>query len=74
MTELVYPVTIEPLPAAEGGGFVAFALDLPGCMSDGETDVEALRNIREAIGEWISEASRLGMAIPVPSRLRQAAE
>jgi predicted RNase H-like HicB family nuclease len=43
-------------------------------MSDGETDVEALRNIREGIGEWLLEAERLGMTIPSPSRPRMAAE
>ena len=68
MTTLTYPAVVEPLPAEEGGGFLATAPDLPGCMSDGETPEEALRSIQEAIAEWIEEAQRLGREIPKPSR------
>lgn len=39
-------VVIEP---SEEGGFIVFAPSLPGCVSEGETEQEALQNIREAI-------------------------
>jgi predicted RNase H-like HicB family nuclease len=42
MAKLEYPVIVEPLPEADGGGFVALVPDLPGCMSDDETAEEAL--------------------------------
>jgi len=36
-------------PDPEDGGWVAIVPSLPGCISEGETREEALRNIREAI-------------------------
>ena len=63
-----YPLIIEPLPIEDGGGFVALAPDLPGCMSDGDTPEEALTNIRDAIECWIEAARDQGRAIPAPSR------
>jgi antitoxin HicB len=74
MTRLDYPVVIEPLPAEDGGGFVATVPDLPGCMSDGDTPKEALANVRDAVAAWIDEARVLGRAIPKPSRRHVAAE
>jgi antitoxin HicB len=73
-TDLVYPLLIEPLPPEEGAGFVAMVPDLPGCMSDGETPAEALRNIQDAIAEWIDEAQALSRPVPPPSRRLAAAE
>jgi predicted RNase H-like HicB family nuclease len=32
------------------GGWVATCLDLPGCVSQGETDKEAVENLADAIG------------------------
>jgi len=71
---LAYPVIVEPLPEEDGGGFVALVPDLPGCMSDGETPEEALRNVRDAIATWIEAANDLGHPIPKPSRHLIAAE
>lgn len=67
-----YAVLIEPLPEAEGGGFLATVPDLPGCMSDGETRAEAAANAEDAIAAWLEEAEALGRAVPPPSP-RQAA-
>jgi len=74
MPKLDYPVLIEPLPREDGGGFVATAPDLPGCMSDGETPEDALANVRDAIAAWIDEARALGRPVPQPSRRHVAAE
>lgn len=71
---LAYSVIVEPLPAEDGGGFVALVPDLPGCMSDGETPEEALTNVQDAISEWIHEARALGRDVPPPSRHLVAAE
>jgi antitoxin HicB len=68
MTRLEYPVVVEPLPTEEGGGFLATAPDLPGCMSDGATPEEAISNIQDAIAAWIEAAHDLGHAVPKPSR------
>jgi antitoxin HicB len=66
---LEYPVIIEPLRQQDGGGFIAAAPDLPGCVSDGETPEEALTGVRDAISAWIDEARELNRMIPKPSRL-----
>jgi predicted RNase H-like HicB family nuclease len=39
-------VVLEP---SEEGGFTVYAPPLPGCVSEGEGESEALQNIREAI-------------------------
>jgi antitoxin HicB len=68
MSRLEYPIVVEPLPMEEGGGFLATAPDLPGCMSDGATPEEAVSNIQDAIMAWIEAARDLGLAVPKPSR------
>ncbi|AWV20636.1 Hypothetical protein HVPorG_04687 (plasmid) [Roseomonas mucosa] len=68
MEEHSYPIIIEPLPQADGGGFVATVPDLPGCMSDGETREEAARNVEDAIAAWIEEAQAIGRQVPTPRR------
>jgi antitoxin HicB len=60
MNKLEYPIVVEPLPLEEGGGFLATAPDLPGCMSDGATPEEAVTNIQDAITAWIEAAHDLG--------------
>jgi predicted RNase H-like HicB family nuclease len=67
-----YEIRVKPLPPDEGGGFLAWVPDLPGCMSDGHTPGEAIENASAAINEWIEEALRLDRAIPAPTR-KQAA-
>jgi predicted RNase H-like HicB family nuclease len=39
-------VVLEP---AEEGGFTVYVPSLPGCISEGATEAEALTNIKEAI-------------------------
>ena len=39
-------VVLEP---SEDGGYTAIVPALPGCLSEGETEEEALKNNREAI-------------------------
>lgn len=73
MTDATYPAVVVKLPEEDGGGFAAYALDLPGCMSDGQTDSEALHNLRLAIGEWLDEAKRLNRDIPAPGSSAKAA-
>jgi antitoxin HicB len=66
-----YFVEIEPLPQAEGGGFLATMPDLPGCMSDGDTVEELQRNIADAIECWIAAAQRLGREVPRPAKMHE---
>jgi antitoxin HicB len=62
-----YPFSIRPLTADEGGGYLIEYPDLPGCMSDGETPVEAMRNGEDAKRAWISAMRQAGRAVPPPS-------
>ncbi len=41
-----FKVVLEP---SEEGGYTVYVPSLPGCISEGETVEEALKNIREAI-------------------------
>jgi predicted RNase H-like HicB family nuclease len=68
-----YTVIIEPLADEDGGGFLARVPDLPGCMSDGETDFEAHQNAHDAITEWIDQARKMNRPIPRPAHQRQVA-
>jgi antitoxin HicB len=68
-----YRIELEPLPDDEGGGFVARVPDLPGCMSDGTTDIEALENAHAAIHAWLKRAMDMGRPIPAPSYQRRYA-
>ncbi len=67
MSALDYNVEIQPLPQSEGGGFIATVPQLPGCMSDGETEQEALANVKNAIEEWKAGARAMGRMIPEPT-------
>ncbi len=40
--------------------------ELPGCMADGETYQEAIKNAETVISEWIETAQSLGREIPQP--------
>ena len=66
MAQIDYPVVVLPLSRENGGGYAAYAMDLPGCIADGETPAEALKELRQAIDEWIAEAVRLGREVPPP--------
>lgn len=40
--------------------------ELPGCMADGKTPMEALENVEVIISEWIETAKEMGRDIPEP--------
>lgn len=61
------------LTPEEGGGFLAWASEFPGCMSDGESPEEAESHCREAIVEWLDQARHEGIAIPQADRSRVVA-
>jgi antitoxin HicB len=63
-----YDIRLAQLSPEDGGVFLAWVPDLPGCMSDGSTSAEAIQNATAAIDEWISEAVRLGRVVPAPGR------
>lgn len=50
----------------EDEAYIAEVPELPGCMADGVTYEEALRNTQVVISEWIETARSLGREIPSP--------
>ncbi len=58
-----YRVLIEP---DEDGVFVATVPSLPGCVADGSTRDEALRNVKDAIALYIESLEEHGDPIPPP--------
>lgn len=55
--DMVLTAIYEEVPEAEGGGYVAYAEELPGAISEGDTLEEARENLRDAI-EQLLEANR----------------
>ncbi|MFH1140763.1 MAG: type II toxin-antitoxin system HicB family antitoxin [Chloroflexota bacterium] len=47
---MTYEVVLEP---SEDGGYTVYAPALRGCVSEGDTEEEALENIKDAIGLWL---------------------
>jgi antitoxin HicB len=63
---LKYPISIYP---EDAGGYTAMILDLPGCMTQGETLEEVVMNIEEARQLWIETVYLSNKKdIPHPSR------
>jgi antitoxin HicB len=52
----------------EDEGFIAVATDLPGCSAFGDTQEEAVTELRSAIAAWQIAASKAGNPIPEPSK------
>ena len=46
--------------------FIVGVPELPGCIADGQTYVEAVTNAEVVIREWIETAQELGRDIPTP--------
>lgn len=53
---MVFKVILEP---SEDGGYTVLVPSLPGCITEGDTVEEALRNAREAIELYLEPASDL---------------
>ena len=62
-----YTVTLE---READGGFVAAVPALPGCVSQGDTRVEGIRNIREAAGLYIEDCIASGDPVPPAEEAR----
>jgi len=52
------------IPDTEVGGFTVIVPSLPGCISEGDTEAEALANIKEAIELHIESMIAHGEEVP----------
>jgi len=59
--ELRYPIIIYPV---EEGGYVAEIPALKGCLAQGETQAECLREMKKVQALWIESAKRNNEKIP----------
>ncbi|MFT4579764.1 MAG: antitoxin HicB [Nitrospinales bacterium] len=62
-----YPFQIRELSKDDGGGFLITFPDLPGCMSDGDTIDEAMKNGEVAVKDWVKARKKFGKNVPEPS-------
>jgi Uncharacterized conserved protein len=60
-----YP--IEIFYSHDDEGYISIAPDLPGCSAFGETEEEALAELKIAIALWIEAALGEGRTVPEPS-------
>src|SRR5260363_391472 len=61
-----YAHLISPLSEEEGGGVLVTFPDLPGCMSDGKSEAEAIDNARDAFYSCVSARIDANKPIPEP--------
>lgn len=50
----------------DDNAYIAEVPELPGCMADGKSYQEALKNVEIIINEWIETAKKIGRKIPKP--------
>jgi predicted RNase H-like HicB family nuclease len=58
---------IEIIYSDEDEGFIAVVPELPGCSAFGETEEEALREVKVAVSLWLEAAREEGRVIPEPA-------
>jgi antitoxin HicB len=66
--KLKYRVELEK---QNGGWYFARIPDLPGCMSEGKSPDEAVKNVEAARALWMEDAIESGVEIPLPSEQRK---
>jgi len=55
---------IRPLTAEEGGGYLVEFPEYPGCIADGESPEEALREGRDSLISYLRTLEELGRPVP----------
>jgi antitoxin HicB len=64
--QLKYPFEIRRLSEEEGGSYLISFPDLPGCISDGETIEETIKNGIDAMNSWLETAKEFNDSVPEP--------
>ena len=63
-TELKYEIIIYW--SKDDKAFLAEVPELPGCVADGQSYLDAIKNMKPVIEAWIETAKSLGRSIPEP--------
>ena len=61
-----YHIVIQHITDESGTYYLATVREFDGCMSHGDTYVEAFENIREAMEGWIETKLENGFTVPEP--------
>lgn len=59
-----YPLTFEPIPTEDGGGFYAYSSAFPGMTGDGATRDEAAEDIIPVLADAIKRRVESGVELP----------
>ncbi len=62
-----YTVVLE---REDDGGYVVSVPALPGCVSQGDSRADALKNIREAIALYVDDCRAAGDPVPTEAERR----
>ena len=62
----MYKYAIEIFYSEEDEGYMAIVPELPGCSAFGETEEDALREVKIAMDLWLEVARKEGLEIPQP--------
>lgn len=65
-SELTYPVVIYP---DDEGGYVAEVPALKGCLAQGDTPTECLKELKKVQTLWLESARRNNEKIPTPAQV-----
>ena len=68
---MALPYTRMLIPDPDEGGFIAEVLELPGCLSQGETVEEAFANLEEAMSGYLAASLEAAKTIPEPVGLKE---
>ena len=68
---LAKPYTRMIIPNNEDGGFIAEVLELPGCMTEGDSAEEAYINLEDAMTGYIGVLLDEGKEVPAPMGLNE---
>jgi len=73
--QLPYSIEIKPVPTDEGGGYMATipVLGELAFAGDGDTPMEALKNLEEIKRDLFAGCLARGIKIPLPDPARMAA-
>lgn len=65
------PYKIEIVKDNEFNSYVALCPELKGCITTGETEYEALKNLEDAKRVWLEDALKSDSNVPEPEAMRK---
>ena len=71
-TALDYDISVRVLDENEGSGFLAYYVDMPFIMGDGETKEEAIKDVKSAFEAYVTSALKHNDRIVEPKHQTMA--